>query len=90
MVPEPVLEDPDFESRAVSPFRDMGAYEALWAEPSTTFKSLSVRFARHPGSVPSDFVSRAEVHDSELCTANAATCRCFAFDLLNLTLAART
>ena len=52
MVPELALEDPDFESRAVSPFREMGAYEALWTEPGTTFKSLSVRFSRHPGSVP--------------------------------------
>ena len=35
----------------------MGAYEALWADPNTTFKSLSTRFAQHPGAVPSDFVS---------------------------------
>ena len=60
MAPELALEDSDFESRAVSPFREMGAYEALWAEAGATFKSLSERFARHPGSVPSDFVPRAE------------------------------
>ena len=53
----------DFESRAVSPFHEMGAYEALWSEPGTTFKSLSDRFARHPGSVPSDFVPDAEARD---------------------------
>lgn len=35
----------------------MGAYEALWADPRTTFKSLANRFARRPGSVPSDFVT---------------------------------
>ena len=46
-----------FEARAISPFREMGAYEALWADPRTTFRSLSERFAHHPGSVPSDFVS---------------------------------
>ena len=63
MVPELALDDSDFESRAVSPFREMGAYEALWVQPSTTFKSLSERFARHPGSVPSDFVRRAEAHE---------------------------
>ena len=40
MAPELALEDPDFESRAVSPFRERGTYEALWAEPGTTFKSL--------------------------------------------------
>ncbi len=87
MAPELVLEDSDFESRAVSPFREMGAYEALWAEPDPAFKSLSVRFARHPDSVSSDFVFRAEAHDSGLCTADAATRRRFASDLLNLTLA---
>ena len=52
MARELALEDPDFESRAVSPLREMGAYEALWAEPGTTLKSLPVRFTRHPGSVP--------------------------------------
>ena len=46
-----------------------------------------VRFARHPGSVPSDFVSRAKAHDSGLRTADAATRRRFASDLRNLTLA---
>ena len=53
----------DFESRAVSPFHEMGAYEALWSEPGTTFKSLSERFARHPDSVPSDFVPDADARD---------------------------
>ena len=60
---EPALEDSDFRSRAVSPFLEMGAYEALWTEPKTTFKSLSERFARHPGSVPSDFVPASRAHD---------------------------
>ena len=36
----------------------MGAYEVLWSDPQATFKSLSKRFAEHPGSVPSDFVPR--------------------------------
>ena len=47
----------DFRTRAISPFHEMGAYEALWEERKTTFRSLSRRFAEHPGSVPSDFVS---------------------------------
>ena len=46
--------------RAVSPFLEMGAYEALWSAPETTFSSLARRFAARPGSVPSDFVGRAE------------------------------
>ncbi len=50
------LDKSDFESRAISPFREMGAYEALWIESKTTFKSLAKRFAQNPGCVPSDFV----------------------------------
>ena len=45
-----------FEARAISPFRELGAYEALWANRKTTFKTLSEKFAQHPGAVPSDFV----------------------------------
>ena len=52
--------DTGFEARAVSPYREMGAYEVLWSDPDTTFRSLSRRFADHPGSVPSDFVSRED------------------------------
>ncbi len=50
----------DFEARAVSPYREMGAYEALWSDPHTTFRSLAKLFAAHPGSVPSDFVSHGQ------------------------------
>lgn len=57
------LEASDFRARAVSPFLEMGAYETLWTKPKTTFKSLSARFARHPGSVPSDFVSPQEARE---------------------------
>ena len=55
-----------FEARAVSPFREMGAYEVLWSDPGATFRSLSKRFAEQPGSIPSDFVSLA---DAEECAA---------------------
>lgn len=50
----------DFESRAVLPARELGAYEALWAQQGTTFKTLADMFRTHLGSVPSDFVSEAE------------------------------
>ncbi len=56
MMPEQNLASMEFEKRAISPFLEMGAYEAMWSEPRTTFRSLSERFASHPGSVPSDFV----------------------------------
>ena len=48
----------DFEGRTVSPYREMGAYEVLWSEARTTFKSLASRFGQRPDSVPSDFVAR--------------------------------
>jgi len=50
----------DFQARAVMPARELGAYEALWAKKGATFKSLAETFRHHPGSVPSDFVSRAD------------------------------
>lgn len=52
----PGLESTDFEARAVSPLRELGAYEALWEAPDASFKTLSERFAERPGAVPSDFV----------------------------------
>lgn len=42
--------------RAVSPFIEMGAYEALWAKPETTFASLAAKFREQPDYLPSDFV----------------------------------
>ena len=45
---------------AVSPFVEMGAYEAIWAEERVSFKALAERFAAHPGYVPSDFVPPAK------------------------------
>ena len=53
------LRQSEFAARAVSPFREMGAYEVLWSAPGATFRSLAERFAALPGSVPSDFVGRA-------------------------------
>jgi len=50
----------DFESRAVMPARELGAYEALWAREGTSFKTLADTFRQHPGSIPSDFVSQRE------------------------------
>ncbi len=44
--------------RAVSPYQEMGAYEALWDQEGTTFKRLAERFAEVPGQRPSDLVSK--------------------------------
>ena len=46
----------DFEARAVSPLKELGAYEALWDRPGASFKTLSEKFASRPNAVPSDFV----------------------------------
>lgn len=54
------LEFQDFAQRAVSPFLEMGAYEALWDMQGTTFKTLADRFAKHEGAIPSDFVERPQ------------------------------
>ncbi len=53
----------DFESRAISPLMEMGAYEALWDKPGTTFKTLSEKFAARPDAVPSDFVTHTKAHE---------------------------
>src|ERR1700721_1843905 len=50
----------DFQSRAVMPIRELGAYEALWAREGTSFKTLADTFRKHPGSIPSDFVAQRE------------------------------
>ena len=63
MTAELTFDGSDFEARAISPFREMGAYEALWTEPKATFRSLSERFARNPDNVPSDFVSLERAHE---------------------------
>ncbi len=63
MAPELTLERTDFETRAISPLMEMGAYEALWDKPDTTFKTLSEKFAARPDAVPSDFVSPQKAHE---------------------------
>jgi DNA processing protein len=50
-----------FAERAISPRRELGAYEALWAREGTWFKSLAANFRAHQGAVPSDFVSAADI-----------------------------
>lgn len=42
--------------RTISPFRELGAYEALWQNAKASFKSIAEKFAASPGSIPSDFV----------------------------------
>ena len=46
--------------RAISPLKEMGAYEALWAKPEASFKSLAQKFRELPDRLPSDFVAEYE------------------------------
>ena len=57
------FEQSSFEDRAVSPFREMGAYEALWCKQGTTFNTLAKQFEDHPGRLPSFFVSHEKAHE---------------------------
>lgn len=41
---------------AVSPYTELGAYEALWLEKGATFKRIAEKFASDPTAMPSDFV----------------------------------
>jgi len=63
VAPEFSLEAKDFAARAISPLRELGAYEALWDKPDTTFKTLSEKFAARPGALPSDFVPAAKARE---------------------------
>ena len=47
--------------RVVTPERELGAYEALWARQETGFKSVTQAFGAYEGAIPSDFVPRSEI-----------------------------
>lgn len=47
----------------IEPMREIVAYEAIWQEPKTSFKSLSSMFASNPGSRPSNFVTEAKIKE---------------------------
>lgn len=51
--------DADDFVRGLSPLRELGAYEWLWAQPGATFKSIADRFRARPDALPSDFVPHA-------------------------------
>lgn len=48
----------------ISPLREMGAYEALWLEKGSTFKTLADRFAADPTALPSDFVANGVAEEA--------------------------
>lgn len=54
---------PDRVANAVSPLLELGAYEAMWDEKGATFKTLSERFEKSPGALPSDFVPKTRARE---------------------------
>jgi DNA processing protein len=43
----------------ISPWLEMGAYEALWTKAGVWFKEIADTFREHPDAVPSDFVNHS-------------------------------
>lgn len=56
------FDEQDFESRAISPFLEMGAYEALWEHQDASFRNLARQFASRPGAPPSSFVEEEKAY----------------------------
>jgi DNA processing protein len=54
---------PDSIASSVSPLLELGAYEALWDQDGASFKTLSERFQKEPGALPSDFVPRTSAEE---------------------------
>lgn len=46
----------DFEKSSISPFLELGAYEAIWDTTKATFKRIADQFSMVPFSLPSDFI----------------------------------
>jgi len=63
MTPGLALDFGDFEARAVSPLKEMGAYEALWDEQGATFKTISEKISARPDALPSDFVPSTKARE---------------------------
>ncbi|SEI45710.1 DNA processing protein [Dyadobacter koreensis] len=55
----------DFLDAAISPFKEIAAYEALWRNSQSSFKKLSELFASQPGIRPSDLVTVREIEEIE-------------------------
>jgi len=49
----------------ISPFREMAAYEALWAEPKATVKKIADKFREASGFLPSELVTPSVIDQFE-------------------------
>jgi len=67
MIPALALESKESKSQAISPYLELGAYEALWMEPKVSFKAIADKFRERPEAIPSDFVSEATARKYAIC-----------------------
>lgn len=51
------------EVQAISPYRELGAYEALWDRPRMSFKRMAELHRTQPGSRPSHFVEKEQAYE---------------------------
>lgn len=58
------------DQQSYSPWLEMGAYEALWTKPGSSFKRIAEMFSSIPGAKPSQFV---EAGIAEMCASQAAS-----------------
>ncbi|MEO9778064.1 MAG: DNA-processing protein DprA [Sedimentitalea sp.] len=57
------LSNDHFGISAISPMREMGAYEALWATQGMTWKRMADKFRADEAALPSDFVEPGDADD---------------------------
>lgn len=55
-----VLTEADVTVNAISPMRELGAYEALWTRQGMSWKRMADMFRDDPDAMPSDFVTPSE------------------------------
>jgi DNA processing protein len=56
----PKTDDSGPFARPISPFLEVGAYEALWLKQGTWFRQLAELFKQNPDAMPSDLVPSSE------------------------------
>lgn len=57
------LQQESSDLEVISPWNEMGAYEALWCEDGATFKRLAEKFAEHPQYTPSRLVEPSQIQE---------------------------
>jgi DNA processing protein len=60
MAQQPLMFECEGPGRAMSPFRELGAYEALWLRPESSFKRVADLFRENENALPSDLVPAKE------------------------------